>query len=110
MTEPYQFPTDARFRRIAAKIADAVTVAINSGKTIGQSIGMYCPLGCLSGRTRPGGNNAAWYLGCKPDEAFAFIVGFDCGGPCPASGFDYEAFHELGRAYRRRFITGQGGP
>ena len=104
MSTPYQFPQDDRFRTIAARIADAVTVAINVNHVaVGQSYGTSCPLGCMSSIPRPGAGDAAVAAGCTLNEAASFIGGFDGANRL---AIDAEAFFELGRAYRRRFVAG----
>jgi hypothetical protein len=117
-----EWPTDDRFRRFAALIADVVTQALAAGVRIGDSkarlapLECSCPLGCIRrtssiwfGLTHPGSGAAAHYvaerLGGLPyawrAEVSAFISGFDdyC---MPADA--PQAYIELGRAYRRRFV------
>lgn len=103
----YSFPEDKRFRELAAKLADVVTVAINNGvvvRPLGKTNGRVCrcPLGCLPD-VRPfppaGEANVAW--GCTEDEATSFIEGFEGGPYLPALKM---AFYQLGRAYRSRFM------
>jgi hypothetical protein len=114
MTEPYQFPTDHRFRTIAAKIADAVTVAINRGERVvlyseaNDKAGRRCPLGCLPTAINNFPADSRDFFGGGPcadlsdNEVIAFTCGFDDG----QRGLGPEAFFELGRADRRRFVAG----
>lgn len=96
-----QWPTDEHFRKVAAKIADVVTVAINSGKVVSASPSpdTVCPLGCdCSTRKRP------WHVMqlnklrdiMFGDEFCEFVDGFD-------REFSATPMQALGRAYRKRF-------
>jgi len=99
----YQFPTNKRFRKLAAKLADAVTVAINSGRKVGNRNGGTCPFGCLFPPRvpRPGCWQGARVLGCTQEEASAFMTAFD-GEPRDRYTIS-EPFYRLGLAYRSRF-------
>lgn len=96
-----QWPTDERFRRIAAKIADAVTEVLGNGGQVSSSRReCFCPLGCLADApSRPG---ASWFLihdqhGIEDMEASRFILAFDAGKESKSP------WSRLGLAYRKRF-------
>lgn len=99
--KPYEFPKDERFQRLAAKLADAVQVAIWRGNKVNTDRDSMdrCPMGCLEevDSPRPFPSNAARALECNWDEANAFIAAFDNGHS------DGTPWAELGLAYRRRF-------
>lgn len=108
----YEWPDDPEFRRVAARIADAVTVAINSGVKLGPayssdgSVTTRCPIGCMTlvsdpAVTHPSGGNGAKLLGISPSEAWQFMHGFDHDFGA-ADG--QSALYRLGRAYRERFV------
>jgi hypothetical protein len=111
----YQFPDDLGFRVAAARIADAVQVAINSGvrlRPAGSERMLWtdrCPLGCVNLRhqdTHPIGRPAA-ELGIYYNDACAFADGFDGNtGRSRMTPHGHEDFYQLGLAYRRRFVEG----
>lgn len=111
----YQFPTDLRFRTLAAKLADAVQVAIWRGWKIRplssfedyqygrEDCKMYCcPLGTVSDVAYPP-SGFRCLLHIKTDEFQAFLHGFERprGDACPPA--IPRPWFELGRAYRERF-------
>ena len=112
MSQPYQFPTDHRFRTIAARIADAVTVYINNGERVvpyselNDVAGRHCPLGCLPNAINnfPADHNDFLNSDMSYDEVVSFTCGFDDHGP-RQGWLKEESFFELGRAYRRRFVA-----
>lgn len=86
-----------QFRR---ELADAVTVAINSGETIG----LYgrCPLGVRTAERSPLPAPAADAWDISAEDAREFMRGFD--------HFHFEPtcnFRKLGRLYRQRFVEGK---
>jgi hypothetical protein len=98
----YQFPTDERFRKIAAKIADAVMVAELTGfATVSASnkVWLYCPMGCVeTSEFRPTSRpRVIRNLGMTALEFCDFTSAFDDGIGLKTP------FAELGRAYRKRF-------
>lgn len=85
-----------RFRR---KLADVVTVAINSGKRVSAER-QYChsPLGCHPGAPfpHPTSGEVSEAFGIADVDAYRFILGF--------SGIAHTSpYAELGRLYRARF-------
>lgn len=103
----YQFPTDERFRKLAAKLADAVQVAVWNGRELGswKKVGTYCPMGCLPEQMSPAPypSDAAAELGCTLGEAQAFMDAFDGRVGLPGH-YQNKPWFDLGLAYRRRFI------
>lgn len=117
----YKFPKNRRFRRLAARLADAVTLAINTRYRITclqegtPDVTCRCPLGCLTGSNRaslmpnfavrafPPAAEAAWVWGCTEDEAGDFITGFES-GDATTDCILHENFYQLGLAYRKRFV------
>ena len=102
MTDHEGWPTDERFRRIAAKIADAV-MAHRDGVRISRELGVdaYCPLACLirSPEGRPGPQQVTNHSCLHRIEAEYFINAFDHGH----GKEDDSPFARLGLAYRKRF-------
>ena len=109
MTE-YNWPTDPTFRKVAAAIADAVTLKINSGSKVSVDAGCFCPLGCLSddGPVRPCATTAGDALrelveGLGHYESVRigrhFANGFDWGNRAHPD----SEYVLLGRAYAARF-------
>lgn len=107
----FEWPDDPEFRRVAARIADAVTVAINSGVKLGPayssdgSVTTRCPIGCMTmfsdpAVTHPSGRTGGGLLGIAPSQAWQFMNGFDHVAP----GYEESALYRLGRAYRERFV------
>jgi len=90
-------PVFVAFRR---KLADVVTVAINSGKRVGISTEFSCPLGCHPEEEGVVSRPCSWYA-CKlfvidESDVLEFARGFDCAmGTGP--------YAELGRLYCARF-------
>lgn len=111
----YRFPDNPRFRKLAAKLADKVTVEINRGVQVsvakfGVSDSCRCPLGCIPGNPRfPSPSIAASTWGSSFDEAAVFMDVLDSAKP-KRFPFQYSKslrpFFELGRAYRERFVGG----
>jgi hypothetical protein len=99
----YEWPADPEFRRVAAKIADAVMVAVAAGETVGCGFLTRCPLGCvdMTGNTRPI-DAPAKKLGITQQQGAAFAWGFDGFGKPNRE----TLYFQLGRAYRRRFVEG----
>lgn len=91
------------FEQFRRELADAVTVAINSGRRIGEDngTGCCCPLGVRTDYAFPGGISAeyAWDIGY--DAAWEFADGFDGDGP---SDYGDSPYFKLGRLYRQRFV------
>jgi hypothetical protein len=94
---------DETFERFRRTLADAVTVAINSGKRVGAD--HYCPIACF-GETNQ----------CKPPAGFVrqfltfqlpngaptvFTEGFD--GHEMTSYRGVDSYYRLGQLYRARF-------
>lgn len=115
LAEPvtYTFPTDDRFRRIAAKIADSVTEALHHGWRIvpchvseGWNDDECCPLGALRDCVSqwPAHNRAVKSLGLTGAEFTDFLRGFDRGKNETPEEKSSPMF-ELGLAYRRRFVS-----
>lgn len=94
-----QWPTDERFRRIAAKIADAVMRVRRYGVPVSaETWGTYCPLGCvIPDNNRPYSVRVARARLMRKKEAISFIDAFDRGD---SAG---DPFARLGLAYRKRF-------
>lgn len=92
-----------QFRR---ELADAVTVAINSGRRIGEDngTGCCCPLGVRTDYPFPGGLSAEDAWGIDSEEAWDFASGFD--GDDPGHRCDSQ-FFQLGSLYRQRFVEGK---
>jgi hypothetical protein len=91
---------DATFEAFRRKLADAVTIAINSGVPVSSHdyVGCCCPIGCLPGnRARPPAQQVANSAGAPLWGLNAFMGAFDKGID---SGCVYSA---LGLAYRKRF-------
>jgi len=108
-----EFPTDERFRRIAAKIADCVQVAIWSGRQITSMFGRRpgnccCPLGTISvdGSDFPSDTDDL-SVDMTDDEKADFINGFEM--HFAENRLKYyvgdaeKPFVKLDRAYRARF-------
>ena len=113
-----------RFRRVAAKIADSVTIAINVKRThirasIVNPVGACCcPIGAVEAALEPG-IGGVWYptsfesaklLGCREAEARAFIIGFECLNVLDnvdrgQAQKRYRHWVNLGKAYRERFVA-----
>lgn len=96
---------DEVFQRFAARLADAVTVAINSGKRIVLANAFspsncLCPLGCLPGMSYrfPWSNEDARRAGISYEDFRDFITAFGRG--TRAAG----PYADLGLEYRRRFV------
>ena len=99
MTRP-TWPTDERFRRIAAKIADSVMLARAVGVPVSSvNLSCNCPLGCVPGAngTRP--YLRSFELGLTQEEHAAFARGFDCG----LFNAPQDPWYRLGAAYRERY-------
>lgn len=92
------------FEQFRRELADAVTVAINSGRRIGEDnrAGCCCPLGVRTDLPFPGGFSAEAAWDIHPEEAWEFADGFDG----EAAGDD-SPFFQLGRLYRQRFVEGR---
>ncbi len=107
MPNEFEWPTDPEFRRIAAKIADAVTVAINSGvkiTTLDDAVdeNCKCTLGCVGATNGNSHPYAMPGLFQHQGDTSDFFLGFE-GGSEYRSG---RRFYRLGLAYRRRFVEG----
>ncbi len=95
------------FEEFRDKLADAVTVAVNTGTTISdvgtglREDNFNCPLGCLTGTRYPLSADRFRPIGLALEWAWDFIAGFDRG----EEWGDTES-KALGRAYRRKFVTG----
>ena len=89
------------FEEFRVKLADYVTVAINSRKTVGHRYYDHCPLGCWPtiGAASPGGVTASGAIGIPEKDAWQFISGFDRGFTTNRG----NRFYKLGRLYRERF-------
>jgi len=106
----FEWPDDQAFRKFAAKIADAVTVAINNGVSIGTKRGCRCPLGCITRVTQPNQcefshDRRGSRLGWRNNHVSAFYVGFEGWKPTAVGRHD-RAYYQLGLAYRARFVEG----
>ena len=100
MTRP-TWPTDERFRRIAAKIADSVMAARARGELLSSRyVHRYCPLGCIegAGNFRPPSRHTPVILGLSAYEHMSFAAGFDGLYGNPA-----DPWYRLGAAYRERY-------
>lgn len=100
-----KWPVDAEFRRFAAKVADAVMVAINNGTKLvadpvgGNAFEELCPLGCIPGAANCRPFPSQVPVTCLTDKVWAFAQGFD------GEDWDgYPDYHRLGREYRRRAL------
>lgn len=117
MIDRSTWPTDERFRRFAAVIADSVQGAISRGVVIGHaSVGggteCRCPLGTLTADQFPFSALATKRLrelGVVPPLAgcFAFIVGFDSKDTWRGDSAITPYFN-LGRAYREWAMKREG--
>lgn len=87
----YEFPTDPEFRRVAAKIADAVTVAINTETALDECALYRVCIGVCG--------SVSYKWDCNFSNGFWGIVE----GPAFVGG---EPVYQLGLAYRRRFVEG----
>jgi hypothetical protein len=94
------------FEQFRRELADAVTVAINSGRRIGKDnrAGGCCPLGVRTDSPFPGGFSAEAAWDIHPGEAWEFADGFD--GDATGDRGD-SPFFKLGRLYRQRFVEGK---
>lgn len=99
--EKYQYPTDERFRKIAAKIADACMVfdgEIGPGKS-------NCPIGACLGGGLPSSTTVNMSGLMSFGESISFTRAFD-GKPF---NMEYDPpdlsynFYRLGYAYRQRY-------
>ena len=109
----YKFPTDLKFRKKAAYIADKVMYALNVAKINFNPSNLYsevyCPLGCLrleKEAPRPSAGLASIMSDnlISLNEAIAFIRGYD-GGPSILSWEQINIpMYQLGLAYRKRFV------
>lgn len=94
-----------QFRR---ELADAVTVAVNSGVVIHDgsradlTIDCRCPLGVRTRVRHPTDVVAAPAWGISTYSALAFAEGFD--GERALWLGDHAKFFQLSRLYRRRFV------
>ena len=108
-----QWPTDKRFRRIAAKIADSVLQALAAGAKVSAAgnyagSGCLCPLGCVPGAAsmRPSSSfqpNILARLGMRANEHEMFACGFDSRLEAHESPESVNLWRRLGAAYRARF-------
>jgi hypothetical protein len=102
----YQFPTDERFRKIASKIADSVTLQVLSGREVSASdMQCLCPMGCLPDaiQGRPFSlPKSLVKAGITRDEFWSFVCGFG-NIENKDSMEDPEEFRELGKLYRKRY-------
>lgn len=96
------------FEQFRAELADAATVAINSGVRIG--IGDGCPLSLKTCSYVPGCDEAAQAWDICIESAREFIAGYDTKRPA-AAYYDGRGdpvkdtpFFRLGRLYRERFV------
>ena len=102
-SEKQEWPSDPEWRKFAARIADGVTVAINSGITIALptcEAMCCCPLGCVARDRYPTPGMVRQELGVDMVWAVGFVRGFEN----RALPNDHWPSVKLGRAYRRRFI------
>jgi hypothetical protein len=102
-----QWPTDPQFQAFARKLADAVTVAINSGETVSsEDHHCHCPLGCLPAshepRPFPLHFKEDGFLGIGRSNLWRFVRGFD-GGVEVSVNDERSPYYRLGCAYRVRF-------
>ena len=99
-------PVFVAFRR---KLADVVTVAINSGKPVGQTNqdpDCCCPLGSHPDAEAdyPFASHAANLFAIDSDDAFAFIRGYSQAvRDDHYKAVDRGPYYDLGRLYRARF-------
>lgn len=94
------------FEQFRRELADAVTVAINSGQPIGHdySSECCCPLGVRTPCSNfPTPLYAADFWGIEHTQAASFINGF---GQC-GTDYGHPQFNALGRLYRQRFVEGK---
>jgi hypothetical protein len=107
-----QWPTDdIEFRMFAARVADAVMVAMSKNLTISphrETERCCCPLGAVKiSEVRENAVEAAtggWsynfrYPGYTDNKRYSFIVGFD--RYISSSVSEDSPYYRLGRAYRR---------
>jgi hypothetical protein len=113
MIDRSTWPTDERFRRFAAVVADGVQLAISRGQTIGFKAvsGCSCPLGTLTSVAFPSPERAKKELaqllcGLVPGACYSFIEGYETEGAHHDSSTD--AYYRLGRAYRE-WAMGRAG-
>ena len=96
---------DVAFETFRAKLADAVTVAINSEAKprVAPNGGTHCPLGCFPGvrHSRPLAVELEGRGMGSEDDFAAFMQGFDS-GPKHPMGYSGPYF-DLGVLYRERF-------
>lgn len=111
------WPTDARFRAFASRIADAVTVHLANGGRIddhndidggGIDHKCKCPLGTIATVAYPQGSAVASNLGFPSEWGVYFAMGFDGVGRSSRVA-DNNAAYRLGWAYRERFIGAHEG-
>ncbi len=105
MIDRNTWPTDERFRKFAAVVADSVQMAISRGTTIGfvAEHGCNCPLGTVVDASFPRSEFAkavllAMGLELAPGACYSFIEGYETDGDHHDSSPD--AYYRLGRAYR----------
>lgn len=91
------------FMRFRRRLADFVTVAINSGERVGAANGCRCPAGChpRASARKPAPFVFARLFRIPDDAAVAFAWAFD-GTPCE-EWLLFPQYADLGRLYRNRF-------